>query len=167
MGAVEAAGWPAQGPFVGRDAELSFLHDALRQAAAGHPGMVLIAGEAGVGKTWLAGRFAEQASRAGTLVGVGGAAPLTGGALPYAPLLQALRALADDHEQAAVGGRGVELAGVVAELAGDWPEGNRADAPEAGRGRLFERLRTVLGLLSASAPMLLVLEACTGPMAPP
>ena len=120
MGAVEAAGWPAQAPFVGRDEELSFLHNTLRRAAAGRPGMVLVAGEAGVGESRLAGRFAEQAGRAGTLVAVGGAAPLTGGALPYAPLLQALRALADDHEPAAVGGRGAELAGVVAELAGDW-----------------------------------------------
>ena len=144
--------------FVGRDEELSFLHNALRRAAAGRPGMVLVAGEAGVGKSRLAGRFAEQAGRAGTLVAVGGAAPLTGGALPYAPLLQALRALADDHEPAALGGRGGELAGVVAELAGDGPEGEQAYALEVGRGRLFERLRTVLGLLSESVPMLLVLE---------
>ena len=158
MGAVEAAGWPAQAPFVGRDEELSFLHNTLRRAAAGRPGMVLVAGEAGVGKSRLAGRFAEQAGRAGTLVAVGGAAPLTGGALPYAPLLQALRALADDHEPAAVGGRGAELAGVVAELAGDGPEGEQTYALEVGRGRLFERLRTVLGLLSESVPMLLVLE---------
>ena len=159
MGAVEAAGWPAQIPFVGRDEELSCLHDALRRAAAGRPGMVLVAGEAGVGKSRLAGRFAEQAGRAGTVVAVGGAAPLTGGALPYAPLLQALRALADDREPAAFGGRGAaELAGVVAELAGDRPAGEQGLAPEVGRGRLFERLRSVLGLLSESAALLLVLE---------
>ena len=120
--------------------------------------MVLVAGEAGVGKSRLAGRFAGQARRAGALVAVGGAAPLTGGALPYAPLLQALRALADDHEPAALGGRGVELAGVLAELAGDRPEGERVPPPEVGRGRLFERLRAVLGLLGQAAGLLLVLE---------
>ena len=159
MGAAGAAAWPAQAPlFVGRGGELTFLHDALRRAAAGRPGMVLVAGEAGVGKSRLAGRFAGQARRAGALVAVGGAAPLTGGALPYAPLLQALRALADDHEPAALGGRGVELAGVLAELAGDRPEGERVPPPEVGRGRLFERLRAVLGLLGQAAGLLLVLE---------
>ena len=104
MGAVEAAARPAQPPlFVGRDEELSCLHDALRRAAAGRPGMVLVAGEAGVGKSRLVGRFADEAGRAGTLVAVGGAAPLTGGALPYAPLLQALRMLADEEPAAPAG----------------------------------------------------------------
>jgi hypothetical protein len=129
--------------------------------------MVLVAGEAGVGKSRLAGRFADQASRAGTLVAVGGAAPLTGGALPYAPLLQALGSLADDHEPAAFGGRGVELAGMLAELAGERQAGEQVLAPEVGRGRLFERLRTVLGLLGGSAAMLLVLEDLHWPTVPP
>ena len=159
MGGAGAAAWQARAPlFVGREEELAFLHDALRRAAAGRPGMVLVAGEAGVGKSRLAGRFAEQAARAGSLVAAGGAAPLTGGALPYAPLLQALQALAGDHEPTALGGRGVELAGVLAELTGDWPEGEGVQAPEVGRGRLFERLRAVLGLLGQTAAMLLVLE---------
>ena len=118
---------PAAG-FVGRDGELSVLHAALRRASAGRPGMVLVAGEAGVGKSgWLASSPGRPPGR-GTLVAVGGAAPLTGGALPYAPLLQALRALADDHEPAALGGQGEELAGVLAELAGDRPAASRAGA---------------------------------------
>ena len=62
MGAVGAAARPAPIPFfVGRDEELSCLHDALRRAAAGRPGMVLLAGEAGVGKSRLVARFAEHA----------------------------------------------------------------------------------------------------------
>ena len=64
MGAVEAAGWPAQAPFVGRDEELSFLHNTLRRAAAGRPGMVLVAGEAGVGESgWPAGSPSRRAGR--------------------------------------------------------------------------------------------------------
>ncbi len=159
MGAVGAAARPAPVPlFVGRDEELSCLHDALRRAGAGRPWMVLVAGEAGVGKSPLVGRFAEQTAREGSLVAAGGAAPLTGGALPYAPLLQALRALADDHEPTALGGQGTELADLLADLTGDWPAGERVLAPEAGRGRLFERLRTVLGLLGQASALLLVLE---------
>ena len=159
MGAVEAAARPTQPPlFVGRDEELSWLHDALRRAAAGRPGMVLLAGEAGVGKSRLVGRFADEAGRAGTLVAVGGAAPLTGGALPYAPLLQALRMLADDHEPAAPGGRGVELAGVLAELTGDRSAADRTREPEVGRGLLFEHICDVLSRLGPIGPLLLVLE---------
>jgi DNA-binding CsgD family transcriptional regulator/tetratricopeptide (TPR) repeat protein len=155
MGAVEAAARSAQDPlFVGRDGELSRLHDALRRAEAGQPVMLLVAGEAGVGKSRLVGRFAEQAGRAGTLVVLGGAAPLTGGALPYAPLLQALRAMTADHAQGASG----ELAGVLAELTGDRPAEERAWGPEIGRGRLFERLCGVLGGLGRAGPVLLVLE---------
>ena len=81
MGAADAAAQPAPaGLFVGRDEELSELHAALRRAAAGRPEMILVAGEAGVGKSRLIGQFAGQARRARTLVAVGGAAPLTGGA---------------------------------------------------------------------------------------
>ena len=125
MGAVEAAARPAPTPlFVGRDEELSCLRDALRRAAAGRPGMVLLAGEAGVGKSRLVARFAEQASRAGAVVAVGGAAPLTGGALPYAPLLQALRA-AEAACERGVAGRATGRA--------DWgPVGRGPDAGARG-----------------------------------
>jgi predicted ATPase len=157
MGAAGAAARRAPaGLFVGRDEELSELHAALRRAAAGRPEMLLVAGEAGVGKSRLIGQFAEQARRARALVAVGGAAPLAGGALPYAPLVQALRVLAGDHEPAAFGGQGVELAGVLAELTGDRPAGERS--PEMGRARLFERLCRLFGGLTRAAPLLLVLE---------
>jgi DNA-binding CsgD family transcriptional regulator/tetratricopeptide (TPR) repeat protein len=158
MGAVEAAARPPPTPlFVGRDEELSCLHDALRRSAAGRPGMLLLAGEAGVGKSRLVSRFADEAGRAGTLVAVGGAAPLTGGALPYAPLLQALRA-ADDHGSGAVGELGAELAGVLAGLTGDRPAAERMREPEVGRGLLFERICDVLIRLGCIGPVLLVLE---------
>jgi DNA-binding CsgD family transcriptional regulator/tetratricopeptide (TPR) repeat protein len=152
MGAVEAAARSAQPPlFVGRDEELSWLHDALRRAAAGRPGMVLLAGEAGVGKSRLVSRFADEAGRAGTLVAVGGAAPLTGGALPYAPLLQALRAAEAACERA-------ELDGILAELTGNRPAADRTREPEVGRGLLFEHICDAISRLGPIGPLLLVLE---------
>ncbi len=152
MGAVEAATRSAQTPlFVGRDEQLSCLHDALRRAAAGRPGMLLVAGEAGVGKSRLVSRFADEAGRAGTLVAVGGAAPLTGGALPYAPLLQALRAAEAACERA-------ELAGVLAELTGDRPAADRTREPEVGRGLLFGHICDAISRLGPIGPLLLVLE---------
>ena len=159
MGAADGRTRPAPARlFVGRDEELSELHAALRRTAAGQPAVLLVAGEAGVGKTRLVGQFAEQARRAGTLVAAGGAAPLTGGALPYTPLVQALRVLAEDHELAGLGEFGAELAGVLAELTGNQPAGERAWAPELGRGRLFDRLCGLFGGLGRAAPLLLVLE---------
>jgi predicted ATPase len=158
MDAVQATARPAQTPlFVGREEELSCLHEALRRAAAGRPGMLLVAGEAGVGKSRLADRFAEEAGRAGTLVAAGGAAPLTGGALPYAPLLQALRA-ADDHGPGAARELGAELTGVLAELTGDRSATERTREPEVGRGLLFEHICDVLRRLGRIGPVLLVLE---------
>jgi len=157
MGAADSAARLAPaGPFVGRHEELLELHATLRRAMAGGPAMILVAGEAGVGKSRLIGQFAGQARRARTLVAVGGAAPLTGGALPYAPLVQALRVLAVDHVPSGLRGIEAELAGVLDELTGDRPVGEWS--PEMGRARLFGRLCRLLGRLARAAPLLLVLE---------
>jgi hypothetical protein len=60
--------------FVGRRAELERLDAALARAALGQPSLVLVAGEAGVGKSRLMAEFAEQ-------VEATGATALTGGCL--------------------------------------------------------------------------------------
>ncbi len=159
MSAAEAAVAPVSSPvFVGRDQELGRLQSGLRAAAAGQPGMLLIAGEAGIGKTLLIERFAGQASQAGAVVAAGGAAPLAGGALPYAPLLQVLHAVADDHDRAALGEERSELTRVLTELAAGSQAGEREYGPEIGRGRLFELLSGLLDRLGRHAPLVLVLE---------
>jgi hypothetical protein len=58
--------------FVGRAAELGRLHAAFDAAKAGDAIALCIAGEAGVGKTRLVTRFAEQVSHAGGQVLLGG-----------------------------------------------------------------------------------------------
>jgi hypothetical protein len=56
--------------FVGREEEPGRLQQGLRSAAAGEPGTLLIAGEAGVGKTRLVREFASQvANQAEVLLG--------------------------------------------------------------------------------------------------
>src|SRR5215208_5758462 len=55
-------------PFVGRDAELSVLSEALDAAAAGRGRMALVAGEPGIGKTRLAEELAAVARRRGVRV---------------------------------------------------------------------------------------------------
>ena len=55
-------------PFVGREAELAALAVDLDAAAGGRGGVVLLAGEPGVGKTRLAEELAAQATTQGAVV---------------------------------------------------------------------------------------------------
>jgi hypothetical protein len=59
---------PASAPFVARSVELELLTGAVRRAAEGEPALVLVGGDAGVGKTRLLTRAAELAERAGASV---------------------------------------------------------------------------------------------------
>ena len=90
---------------------------------------------------------------------VGGCVPVGDGALPYAPIVEALRALLADLG-----------AGAVRELVGpSWPElarllpalgaPDRTGPPDqAAQARLFELLLGLLGRLGEQAPLVLVVE---------
>ena len=69
--------WDA--PLVGRTAELATLEDALHAAADGSPAVVLIAGEAGIGKSRLAAEAATRALTNGWLLLSGGCLDLAEG----------------------------------------------------------------------------------------
>jgi AAA ATPase domain len=82
--------------FVGRIEEFQALEAARRRAADGEPAVVLVGGEAGVGKTRLIGELAAGCAADGTRVLSGGCVPVGEGALPYAPMVEALRDLLTD-----------------------------------------------------------------------
>ncbi|XXX79091.1 AAA family ATPase [Sorangium sp. So ce134] len=77
----------------GRERELAALHGALARAAEGRTELALVTGEAGIGKTALVralrGAVAERGGRF-----IGGKFDLRAANVPYAPLAEALRALA-------------------------------------------------------------------------
>ena len=75
----------SSGDIVGRDAALAGIDRLLTDL----PGVLLLAGEAGIGKTRLAGAAEERA--AGFTVLRGGAIELGGAELAYGPLIAALR----------------------------------------------------------------------------
>jgi DNA-binding CsgD family transcriptional regulator/tetratricopeptide (TPR) repeat protein len=125
-------------PFVGRDDALERLSSALSRAAAGEGSIVLVYGEAGIGKT----RLCEQAGHAhrsrGGPVLVGRAAPEET-AIAYGPIADALRAgrRSEPALWEAVTCRADVLSAVVPELAGGAAGGERR---YADRPVLFEAL---------------------------
>src|SRR4051812_33563237 len=62
---------PTQSAFVGRRQELQALADVLARAGAGSPQVVLVEGEAGIGKTALVERFLARAGAVTVLRGSG------------------------------------------------------------------------------------------------
>ena len=76
--------------FVGRLEELQSLEAARVRAADGEPAVVLVGGEAGVGKTRLVAELTTRCAADGTQVLAGGCVPVGDGALPYAPIVEAL-----------------------------------------------------------------------------
>jgi predicted ATPase len=148
----------APGGLVGRAGELARLEAAMAAAAAGRGGTVLVAGDAGIGKTRLADELAERALRGGATVLRGRCIDLVGTGLPYLPLVEALRPLHGSPLLGEVPGGLGELARLLPELAAP------ADAdPPAGvtdsQLRLFEESLAVLERLGEGGrPLLLVLE---------
>jgi DNA-binding SARP family transcriptional activator len=84
--------------FVGRDAELRRLDAAWRRVVAGvgPAQVVLLAGEAGIGKSRLAARFAAEAGAAGATVLYGACEEQT--LMPYEALAEAAGTAADREE---------------------------------------------------------------------
>jgi predicted ATPase len=151
------------GRFVGRTNELAWLRELLARAGDGEPLVAVIGGEAGVGKTRLVEQLAATARERGVRVLGGGCVPLGEEGLPFAPVIEALRGLADDLDadelQAVAGPARQELARLVPDLAwGGEAAAGPAVASRAGQGRLFELLLGVVQRLAAGAPLLWVVE---------
>ena len=153
---------------VGREPELGALRAALARAADGEPGIVVVAGEAGIGKTRLMDEFAVRARGDGMRVLVGGCLDLADDGLPYAPLTEALRAflrdLPPDRIASVLGpardeiGRLLPGIGPIAPAA----DGTRGLASDARSGlaqaSLFGLVLGLLGDLGAETPTVLVFE---------
>jgi DNA-binding CsgD family transcriptional regulator/tetratricopeptide (TPR) repeat protein len=152
-----------RGRFVGRTQELAWLRQLLTRAADGESLVALVGGEAGVGKTRLVEQLAAAAGEQGVRVLGGGCVPLGEEGVPFAPVTQALRGLADQLDPAELetvaGPARQELARLLPDLAVNGVVGATAEvAAGAGQGRLFELLLGVVQRLTARAPLLWVVE---------
>ncbi|MFC7788174.1 helix-turn-helix transcriptional regulator [Microbacterium sp. MAHUQ-60] len=139
---------------VGRDVELEALDAALRRAVAGEAASVLVAGEAGIGKSRLLREFRERTADA-ALVLSGWCLDYGSMPVPYGPLPAILRgALAglEDAEAHAAGPARESLGLLLPELGG--PASDRAAGPEV----LREAIANVLEAAARRHPVVVIVE---------
>jgi DNA-binding winged helix-turn-helix (wHTH) protein/predicted ATPase len=164
-GAMRFTAAPRSGLLVAREAELDQLQQALARALQGERQVVLVTGEAGMGKTALVDRFVTQV--APTIPGWtarGQCIEQYGTGEPYLPVLEALGQLARRPD-------GVLLREVLRQQAPSWlaqmpallaslddgglpPQHNRAPRPE----RMLRELAEAVEALTTEHPLILVLE---------
>jgi DNA-binding CsgD family transcriptional regulator/tetratricopeptide (TPR) repeat protein len=149
------------GGFVGRQPELAALEGALESVAGGDARVVLVGGEAGIGKTRLVEELVQLApGRSNVLwggcIGLGG--------LPYGPVAEALRSLVhgltDDRLQALAGPHGGDLARILPGLEERIPMSAVpvAASAEVIQPRLFDTILALLDRLAADRPVIWVAE---------
>jgi len=119
-------------PLVARRAELAALESALAAAAEGRASAVLLAGDAGVGKSRLLAELTSRARDDGVRVLTGRCLDVEGAGLPYLPFVEALGRLPESGAS--------RLDGAMEQL------------------RLFEAVHTELAELAADDCVLLALE---------
>ena len=83
-------------PLVGRDDVLGRFGDAVASARVGHPAMVLVSGEAGIGKTRLVSEASRHVAGDDVLLH-GNAVDLAHGEMPFGILSSSLRSLVRSH----------------------------------------------------------------------
>jgi len=142
--------------FAGRDRELEAFTPAVLGARDSFGGLVLVSGEAGIGKS----RLAEEVARVGRdsgLLPFWGRAWETGGAPAFSPWIQILRSLRRNTLISPICERyrerlGLLLPGGAASRAVD------PNRPDRSRFELFEAVTEFICDAAAAQPLLLVLE---------
>ena len=149
---------PVSSPFVGREAQLERLRARWSDARDGSHAVVVMGGEAGIGKTRLASELACSVHAQGALVLYGRCDE--GLAVPYQPFVEALRpyarAAGPDRLGAELGHLAPELRRLLPELTA-LGEPIRAD-PESERFGLFEAVAALIEIASREQPVLLVID---------
>lgn len=142
-------------PLVGRAQEHRALARAFRQAQSGQTRLVIVEGEAGIGKTRLASEFLDWAGATGAQT-MAGRAYETGGRLPYQPLVSALQAAeVPDLSPTWL----AELSRLLPAIRDRYPDLPPPVAEEqAAPTRLFEAVTRMGAALAARRPLVLLLD---------
>jgi DNA-binding CsgD family transcriptional regulator/tetratricopeptide (TPR) repeat protein len=146
-------------PILGRDRELALLADLLGPAGEPRSRCVLLAGDAGVGKTRLLRELAATATEGGWRTLVGHCLDFGDSALPYLPFSELFGRLVADSPEAAA--RLTEAHPALSHL----QPGRRLISGNAGgsgdnldRSDLFEAIHGALDDLAEEQPVLVVIE---------
>lgn len=140
--------------FVGRDRQISSLAEAYFDARAGAGRVVLVGGDAGIGKSRLVREFA---TRVRVPLVTGASPPVAGEDIPFAPIGDLLRTVRRDQTLARRIRQDRATAGLVPlapELWGEPRSGVRG--PDATA--VFESVLAMLATLSVEGPLVVLLE---------
>ena len=159
---ITAVAWPAplaaalgRHALVGRARELDVLEEYWDEAVSGTRELVLLAGDAGIGKTRLAAELGRRAHDDGALVLYGRFDEET--IAPYQPVVEMVRGWSSgaslDPLRECLGSRAAELGILFSEL-GPPP----ADSAEGDRLRFFDAVAALLAEAGAQAPLVLVFD---------
>ncbi len=140
-------------PLIGRAGELdrlAVLAGLDGSAAEARAGLVLLSGDAGIGKTRLLAELADRTAEAGRTVAVGHCVDLADSPLPYLPFVEIFAGLIGESDRDRLAGSHPGFAPLVG------GRGGTARPPE--RGALIESAWTVLTELAADRPLLVIIE---------
>jgi DNA-binding winged helix-turn-helix (wHTH) protein len=160
--AARAAIGPAA--FVGRAEVLAQIEATFDRARGGRGQLVLVVGEAGIGKTRIAEEFAATARARGVAV-LSGWCSETGGAPAYWPWIQVLRGLVEPHGvvwlRRTLGERAPRIAQLLPELR-DRLSGLESppdhESPEEARFLLRDAVTSLLRDTSREQPLVVLLD---------
>jgi DNA-binding winged helix-turn-helix (wHTH) protein len=150
-------------PLIGRTEALAWLDAHLAAAQRGEKQIVLVAGEAGIGKSTLIERFARQARAAGVAVGTGQCIEQFGSGEAYLPVLDALALLCR-------GDGGALWADALRQVAPTWlaqlpwlsadadPARQRGEPAAAAPDRMVREFGALLDVVTPARGVVLVIE---------
>jgi DNA-binding winged helix-turn-helix (wHTH) protein/tetratricopeptide (TPR) repeat protein len=151
---------PRDEPFVGRADVLGVLERRLAEARAGRTSVVVLAGEAGIGKTRTAEQLAALAREADVAV-LASRCPEDAGRPPFwlwiAILRQLTEALGGPALRELLGPAVFEIAALLPELDAG-PDGGAHGYGAPNRYRLFDAVARLLAHRARSAPILVTIE---------
>jgi tetratricopeptide (TPR) repeat protein len=162
---IEPSERPGETIFVGREAELRLLREAVERAIAGRGRLVLLTGDPGMGKTFLAEQVVAYAESRGAQV-VWGRCYEGEGAPAFWPWVQVLRSAVrslDGAAQRATLGA-ADLAHIVLEAGGGLPPVSPPldrDSAQA-RFRLFDSVARILESWTLQKPVVAVIDDLQG-----
>src|SRR5690554_3278056 len=141
---------------IGRGRQLRQLHEVFAETLSGAPRAVVVAGEAGIGKTRLLTEFQNVVGPSARIL-AGQCVDLGGAGVPYGPIISVLRALVQQLGSEAVlaaAGPGREALTLLLPELADRP----ASRDAAGADRLHEMVAVVLEKCAEEHPVIVVIE---------